>query len=196
MIKKNERKDIKEIQLEYKSLYEIDKNISITPSLAIMINNYLDSKSMDEHNDFEARKIAYLHRKKEYYVKKQYNELIVNLYQNGHIIIDNEDCDLKGFYILYMDGSDKYYLTYSKSPFNDFIRKSNDVFPYDKAIKFIDSTAFIQLINDPNVNITDNIITIENNDILLDLLNNWDGLLHNKIWFTDGISNKKILKEE
>lgn len=196
MIKKNERKDIKEINLQYKSLYEIETNISITPSLAIMINNYLDSKGMDEHNDFEARKIAYLHRKKEYYVKKQYNELIVNLYQKGHIIINNEDCDLKGFYILFMDGDNKYYLTYSKSPYNDFIRKSSDIFPYDKAIKFIDSTVFIQLINDPNINIDNNTITIDNNEVLLDLLNNWDGLLHNKIWFTEGISNKKILKEE
>ena len=194
MFKKNERNNIKEILLQYNSLYEIDDNVLITPSLAIMINNYLDSKSMDEHIDYEYRKILYLNSKNENYAKKQYNELVVNLYQNGHIIINNEDCDIKGFYILYNEEENNYFLTYSKSPYMDYLRKNNEV-SYNKAVKFIDSTAFISLINNPSVNIKDNIITVENND-LLEILNNWDGLLHNKIWFTDSIRNKKILKED
>lgn len=194
MLKKNERNDIKEILLKYNSLYEIDDNVLITPSLAIMINNYLNTKSMDEHIDYEYRKMLYLNNRNENYIKKQYNELIVNLYQKGHIIINNEDCDLKNFYILYNEGDNNYTLTYSKSPYMDYLRKTNEI-SYNKAIKFIDSTAFISLINNPSVNIIDNIITVDNN-VLLEILNNWDGLLHNKIWFTDSIRNKKILKED
>lgn len=195
MLKKNERKNIKNIILKYNSLYEIDHNIKITPSLAIMINNYLDNKSISEHNDYEYRKLLYLKNKNELSLKKQYNNLIVNLYQNGKIVIDNKEYELKYFYILYEEGSNKYYLTYSKSEYTDFLRKSKNPFPYNKAIKFIDSTIFILLINDPSVNINNNTIIVDNNT-LLSLLNNWDGLLHNKIWFTESINNKKILKEE
>ena len=195
MLKKNERKDIKDIILKYDSLYEIDDNKKITPSLAIMINNYLDNQSTIKHTDYEYRKLLYLKNKNELSLKKQYNNLIVNLYQNGKIIIDKEECELKYFYILYEENSNKYYLTYSKSEYTDFLRKSNTKFPYNKAIKFIDSTVFILLINDPSVNINNNTITVDNKT-LLSLLDNWDGLLHNKIWFTESISNKKILKEE
>ena len=196
MLKKNERTNIKDIHLKYDSLYEIDENIAITPSLAIMINNYLESQSMDEHNDYEYRKIEYLRNKNENSIKKQYNKIIVDLYQKGQIIINNETCDLRCFYILYQEGEKNYFLTYSKSPYTDFIRKSNDKIPYNKAVKFIDSTAFIQLINEPSVNIDNNVITLDNNNVLLNILSNWDELLHNKIWFTDSIRNKKILKEE
>ena len=145
MIKTNERDNIKIISLEYKSLYEIDENIKITPSLAIMINDYCNNKSIIEHNNYEYRKLRYLNRKEELSLKKQYNKLIENLYQTGQIIINNEQCLLKDFYILYQDGINKYYLSYINSPYNDFIRKSSDVFPYNNAIKFIDSTAFITL---------------------------------------------------
>ena len=196
MLKVNERDNIKIIDLKYNSLYQIYPNVKITPSLAIMINNYLDNKSINEHNNFEYKKINYLKRKKELSLKKQYNNLIVNLYQNGKILINNEECNLKDLYILYQNGSNKYYLTYSKSTYTDFIRKSNSIFPYDTAIKFIDSTAFIILINDPSININENTIMIDNNNTLLNILNNWDELLHNKIWFTESINNKKILKDE
>ena len=196
MLKKNERNDIKEIHLKYSTLLKMNENILITPSFAIMINNYLDNVNTLEHNNFEYRKLAYLNKKNENTIKKKYNQLIVDLYQKGHIIINKEDCELKDLYILYQEGNNNYYLTYSKSPYNDFIRKTTDIITYDKAVKFIDSTAFILLINDPNINIDNNTIIVENNDILLNILSNWDGLLHNKIWFTDSISNKKILKED
>ena len=195
MIKKNEKK-IKEIKLQYTSLFNIDNNSKITPSLAIMINNYLDQKKMNEHNDFEYRKIIYLHNMKEHSLKKQYNNLIVDLYQNGKIVINNEECDLKNLYILFEQNSKNYFLTYSKSLYTDFIRKSFKAYPYDTAIKFIDSTIFIALINEPSININNNTIVVDNNKLLLDLIANWDGLLHNKIWNTESISNKKILKDD
>ena len=40
MLKKREKENIKEIILECESFYDIEDNISITPSLAIMVNNY------------------------------------------------------------------------------------------------------------------------------------------------------------
>ncbi len=195
MLKKNEG-NINKILLKYDSLYEINDNVLITPSLAIMINNYLDSLSMNQHIDYETKKIMYLNKRNENYIKKQYNELIVNLYQNGQIIINNETCDLKNFFILYNEEDKNYFLTYSKSTYTDFLRKSSETLPYNKAVKFIDSTLFILLINDPSINIINNTIIIDNNDILLNIIDNWDGKLHNKIWFTDSIMNKKILKED
>ena len=195
MIRKNEKK-INKVILQYTSLYQIEKDTKITPSLAIMINNYIDKLAMNEHNDFEYRKIIYLHNMNENSLKKQYNTLIVNLYQNGKIIINKEECDLKNLYILYQKSDKNYFLTYSKSQYTDFIRKSFKTFPYDTAIKFIDSTIFIQLINDPSINIKNNTIIVDNSKLLLNLIDNWDGLLHNKIWFTESINNKKILKDD
>ena len=195
MLKTNEMNISKIIDLKYNSLCEIDKNTKITPSLAIMINNYIDNIKMNEHNSFEYKKIRYLKEKKELSLKNNYNNLIVNLYQNGKILINNEECNLKDLYILYKKGDNKYYLTYSKSTYTDYIRKSNSVFPYDTAVKFIDSTAFIVLINNPTININENTIIIDNNNTFLDILNNWDELLHNRIWFTESINNKKILED-
>ena len=123
MLKKREKENIKEIILECDSFYDIEDNISITPSLAIMVNNYSNSQNIDEHNDYETRKLNYIKNKHENMVKKQYNKIIVNLYQDGHIIINNEDVDLKDLYILYLDNSHKYYLTSTKSSYTDIIRK-------------------------------------------------------------------------
>ena len=196
MLKKNERTDIKEISLNKDILHEIDDNTLVTPSLAIMVNNYLDSKSMDDHNEFEKNKIDYINDKNENKIKKRYNSLIVDLYKKGSIIINSNQYELKHLYILFTDGKDNYHLTDSKSIYTDVILQSEEKIEYNNAIKFIDSTAFITLINDPLVDIIDNIIMIKDNNVLLNNINNWDGLIHNKIWFTDSIKKKKVLRVE
>ena len=67
---------------------------------------------------------------------------------------------------------------------------------YNKAIKFIDTTAFINLINNSETAISDNRLIINNKDILTKIVNNWDGYLHCETKETDAIMDKKMIRDD
>ena len=183
----DKEKNSKAVNIEINNirLYKRYNNILITPFFMLMLNNFYEDKKMDEHLGYDFRVTNYNIKCFERTKKKQYNSIIVNLYKNGKIVIDNNSYMLKDFYIVYKNNKKKFYLICVDNNY------SNDKIDYDKAVKLIDTTAFINLIN--NNEIKDNSIVLKNNDELLNVVNSWDGLLHEKVAETDVILNKNMI---
>ena len=183
MFNKEENIKIKKVELNNKDFYKQYDNISITPFFVIMLNKYYEDKKTQDHLDLDNNIKLYLDRRFEFSEKKQYNTLICNLYKNGKLKIDNEEYNLKDFYVVYNSNNDFHLLCTDK-------RYKNDVIKYNKSVKFIDTTAFIELINKSDVEDT---TIITDNNILKEIVSNWNGLLHDKVSDTDAIINKKMI---
>ena len=189
MFNKNINNDNKKITIKYNNFYKLD-DILLTPSFVIMLNMYNDNKVLLEKMDYQDRITSYINRKHENSIRKEYNPKITNLYNNGIIIINNIEYKLKDFYIVFMDTNNDFHLKCVDEKFN------NDNYEYNKAVKFIDSTAFINLINNENTTIHDNKLIINDKNILIDTIHNWDGYLHSETNETDSILNKKMIRDE
>ena len=183
----NDEKEIKIIKINPNSLHEINNNIKVSSSFINIHNNYINKKEIQEHNDFDNNKILYLNNKRYLCYKKEYNQKIISLYNNGILNINNLKTNLKDYYIIY-NTNDKIYHLINVN--NDSIKDIS----YNKAVKFIDTTAFTELIKTSNMNTLDNTITIDY-EALMKIISNWNGKLHNKIWYTEAINNN-ILEED
>ena len=183
MFNKIESNEFGNIDIKKTKVYPMNKKCLVTPSFVIMLNSYKEEKNSEEKMDYESKKIQYLKRLNECNTKNQYNKIIVNLYQSGKLSIDNEIYSLKDLFIVYDD--DKKYQLLN-------INKKNDL-NYNHAVKFIDTTAFIKLINDSDI--INNTIIVKN-DKLNSYISNWDGYLHNQVKETDAIINKKITGDD
>lgn len=182
----NEEKSNEFGNIEFKktSFYPINDEILITPSFALMINVYKEGKNMQDEMDYQDRITTYINRKSEYSIKKQYKDEIENLYNNGILSINKKDYPLSNFFIVYHD-SDKIFSLLN-------IALKNHI-AYDHAIKFIDTTAFINLINNPDVLVKDNKVIVKDENIIDNIVNDWDGCIHNEVKETDAIKNKRIV---
>ena len=170
------------IEIKHGNLYKYN-NLLLTPSLEDMISNYQINKKMEEKNTYQNNITSYIERKHELNIKKQYNPVIVNLYENGSIIINNNEYKLKEFYIVF--NNNDYHIKCTNPNYQ------NKDYEYNKAVKFIDTTAFIDLIN-TNI-IQNNKIIINDINILEEIIKKWDGYLHDKTKETDAIINKKMI---
>ncbi len=175
------------IKIDINSLYEISENVKVSPSFVLLYNFYIDNKEIQIHNDFENNKVQYMNNKRKLCYKKKYNPKIVSLYNNGKLVIDKKETNLSNYYIIFNTDKKNYHLIN--------IDTGIDNYDYNKTIKFIDTTAFINLINSDNIVILENKIQIDKNTLNV-FIDNWDGKLHNKTCNTEAIVNKNILKEE
>ena len=183
MFNKENNKIIK-IEMQTNNLYKQYDNIYITNSFIKMLNDYYISRNMHHHLDFDQKLKLYKDNVFLLNEKKQYNTIIVNLYHNGKLLINNTLYDVNDFYIVYNQNSKDYHVLCTNSNY------SNEDINYNTAVKLIDTTVFIELIK--NNEIKENTIIIKNNK-LLETINNWDGLLHNEVCETDAIINKDML---
>lgn len=183
MFNKEENIKIKKIELNKKTFYKQYNNISITPFFVIMLNRYYEDKKAQDHFDLDERIKLYLDKSFEFKEKKQYNTVVYNLYSNGKIKLNDQEYNLKDFYIVYKNKNDFHLLcTDDKYPKKDI--------SYNKSVKFIDTTAFIKLID--KCEIKENIV-LADEELLKDVVSNWDGFLHDKVSNTDAIVNKDMI---
>ena len=182
----NKNNNVKSFEFVNQQFFKQYNNISITPAFALMLNNYYENKNMQEHLDFDGKIKMYRNKKFENSVKKQYNSTITNLYDTGNITIDNQTYPIKTFYIVYERHENKFHLMCIDSKYR------NERFSYDKAIKLIDTSAFIKLVKSNLAN--DNTIVIKK-DELLQIIHDWDGTLHRETSVTDAIDEKMMGNE-
>lgn len=184
-----DNKSINKVELNNLKVHTKDDKL-LTQSFAIMLSNYHDDVMMKEQMDFQDKKTTYINKKYENSIKKQYNPKIVNLYQNGLLCINSDEYKLTDLYIIFDDNKNDFHIKSVKKAFDDIIIN------YNKAIKFIDTTAFINLINNNETTINENRLIINNRDILTETVNNWDGYLHSETKETDAITNKKMIRND
>ena len=134
----------------------------------------------------------------EYRQDKEYNESVESLYNDSQLSIDGELYPIEKFFITISTKEDGYelHLMNIKSEYNDILIGSKDKFPYDNVIRFRDTTAFIELINSDCVLIDyeKNIITIIDKEKAIDIINKWDGMIHDKVPETDAVYDKEFLR--
>ena len=95
---------------------------------------------------------------------------------------------LKDFFIVFNDELNNFHLKCINQRFN------NDEIDYNRAVRFIDTTAFINLIN--NAQIVSKKLIINDKDCLNTIIKNWDGYLHGETKETDAIMNKKMIRDD
>ena len=170
MINRND--DIKKIDFQSNKLYKRN-DLLFTDSFLLLLNNKELNKELEEKEEYQDNITSYINRKYENSIKKEYNPKIVNLYSDGIIIINNQEYLLKDFFIVFSD-------------------YPNDNYDYNHSIKFIDTTAFINLINSSNV--INNKIIVNDINLLNNIVSTWDGYLHSVVIETDSIINKKVVE--
>ena len=156
----------------------------ITPEEARKINERINQEQQEE-DTYQNDLLRYINQKHENNIRKQYNPKIVKLYQNGSLVIDKNDYKLKDFFIVFDDKKNDFHIKCINPNY-----KNEDI-EYNKAIRFIDTTAFIKLIQDNNV--IDNKIVIDNTSTLNSIITNWDGYIHSEVLETDSVINKKMV---
>lgn len=176
--------DIKKIDFQSNKLYK-NNDLLFTNSFMEMINNNQLNKSIEEKEEYQDSLTSYINKKYENGIKKEYNPKIVNLYNNGIIVINNSEYLLKDFFIIFNDNLDFHIKCINKNYPNEEIE-------YNHSTKFIDTTAFINLINISNI--VNNKIIVNDINILNDIVSKWDGYLHSETVETDSITNKKVVE--
>lgn len=164
-----------------------DNEILLTPSYITMMSKYHQAKDEQEQDIFQNDITEYVNRKLEKSVKKIYNPKIVDLYKSGYIVIDKTDYKLKDFFIVFDDNKNNFHIKCINPNF-----KTEEI-EYNKAVRFIDTTAFTKLIKESNF--SNNKIIIDNIETLNNIVNKWDGYLHSEVVETDAIINKKMIKD-
>ncbi len=172
----------KVIEINRGELYKYN-NLLLTPTFQKIISNYYIDKNMQEKMDYQDKVTSYINRKYECDIKKQYNPKIVKLYDNGILSINHNEYNLNEFFIIF--NQNDFHIKCINSKFN------NKAYEYTKAVKFIDTTAFINLINQNPVK--ENRIIIDNINVLEDVVSKWDGYLHSETKETDAIINKNMI---
>lgn len=183
----NKNDNNKGISLIQGKLYQTN-DILVSKTFISMMDEYHKEKELNEKNDYQNEITSYINRKHENNIKKQYNPKIVNLYKNGVLTLNNEEYLLKDFYIVFDDNKNDFHLKAKDSKFN------KEIYDYNKAVKFIDTTAFIELINSSEVN--DNKIILNDINLLNKVISNWNGYIHSEVAETDSIINKKMIKDD
>lgn len=184
MFNKEENIKIKSVELHNKDFYKQYNNISITPFFVMMLNKYYEDKKMQDHLDLDSKMKLYFDRQFEYSEKKQYDKTICNLYQNGKIVINDSEYNLKDFYIVYQ-GNKNFHLLCTNDKYQ------NEKIEYNKSVKLIDTTAFIELIKKNQIK--DNKIIVNNIDEIDSIIKSWDGILHDKVSQTDAMLKKNMI---
>ena len=156
-------------------------------------NNEKQRRIQKDHFDYEKKKIDYLERVIDNKTK-EYDKNIINLYNNGIIVIDGNEYPLKKFFIKYDLGSNDVilHLTCINSNFTDILTNSNGDYQYNGVVRFRDTECFISLINSDAVSIDENRIVIINKEKSLNIINEWNGMLHSLVPETDAIEKKQI----
>lgn len=186
MFEKNNN-NIKKVDFQIDVLYQ-NKDVLLSHSLVEIMNNKYYDKEWEEKMDYQNNKIIYLNQASINNMRKEYNPKITNLYYNGKIVIDNTEYELKDFFIVFDAELNNYHIKCINKNFK------NEEINYNKAVKFIDTTAFINLLNSNEIK--DNKIIIPDNNTLNNTINNWDGYLHSEVKETDAIINKKMIKDD
>ena len=148
-------------------------------------SEYHYNKQLAEQNEYQDSVTSYINQRHENRIKKEYNPKITKLYKDGLLVLNNEEYQLKDFFIVFSSILNNFHLKCVDQKF-----KNEDI-KYNRAVRFIDTTAFINLIN--NSNVRDNRIILDNIDQLNEIINNWDGYLHSETLETDSILNKKMI---
>ena len=142
--------------------------------------------------------IEYYDRVRQYNHEREYDDKIKKLYFDSKVKIDGVLYPIDMFYITFKYETDNhnFHLMNIKSEYNDILINSMESYDFDGIVPFRNTTAFINLINSGFVTIDydKNIITINNKEKVLEIINNWDGMIHNKVAETDAINNKDFLK--
>lgn len=199
MFDKNKSSSVKKVLLNNKNSYKRIGTFLISFTLLTsMANSAKANDFLEKHLEYESNKHDYYVEKNKLEEQKSYGQEIVNLYKYGQVLIDNELYLLDKFYIAYKvtDNGYEFHLKCAGANYSDILNKELEEYDYDGIIKFKNSSAFINLIEHQDIVIdyANNIIVVTDNKILTNIIDNWDGMLHDRVSDTDAISDKNILK--
>ena len=129
---------------------------------------------------------------------KKYDAKIIKYHDKGKIIIDDKEYNVRDFYLYYKYVNNKLesHLLCVKEPYTDILLQSNEEYNCKESIQFRQTTAFINLLDSDAVllNYGKNLTTIIDKDKAIEIINAWDGMIHDKVPLTDAIEEKNLLR--
>ena len=161
------------------------------------MNNEIISNVKDNHRVIVDKMSDYHKRIAKYRKEKNYDSTFCNLYYKGKIIFDNKEYEIYDFYLTYnfIEDDSKVRLVCSKENYSDILLKETNKYNYKSIIQLRETSIFTKMIEENVATINDNKLTIVDKDKLLFLVNNWDGMVHDKVPETDAIENKNCFKK-
>ena len=164
--------------------------VNTTNEYVSVNNSKLKGKNIiDKYTDYHLRMFKNME-------EKQYDKGIVNLYKKGKIVFEDKTYEIYDFYINYnfSEGLLERHFTCSKEDYSDILLKSKEQYNCFDIIQLRDTTAFIEILNsdasyfDP----TNNTIKLIDESKILEIINNWNGMIHDKVPETDAVENKDL----
>lgn len=194
MFNKEESNKIKRVELGKTNFKKIG-NFLMTMTLLLSLSASVKEKTVIHYRG----EIEYRQRVYEYSQEQKYDENITKIYREYQLNIDGVVSPLEKFYILYTRNVDgNFHLINTMSEYTDILTKSMDKNDYSNVVRFRDTTAFINLIGSDSVIIDDNnkTITIVDKEKAIEIIQNWDGMIHDKVAETDAVENKDLLRRK
>ena len=156
------------------------------PNKDVKVDN---NKIVEKYSDYHLRMFKNME-------EKQYDKTLVNLYNNGKIVFEDKTYEIYDFYIKYnyLNGTFEKHLICSKEDYSDILLKTKENYNCRGIIQLRNTTAFIDILNS-NASYFDsknNSIKLIDEDKILEIINNWDGMIHDKVPETDAIENKDL----
>lgn len=187
----NKKKRITIGKLDYQKVGKV----IITSSLIMMLASPIKKEIICDNSE-----VLYLNRVYDYKMTRDYDEKIENYYNNYQIMIDGIVYPIEKFYILLDKDAinPQFHLINVKSELKDIITGSMEKYHYNKIVRLRDTTIFINLLNSDCV-IIDNenkLIIIKDKEKAQEIINNWDGMIHDKVAETDAVENKDMLRRK
>ena len=174
------------VDIKKANLYKTN-NILLSSSFVDMMSLFHSEEDLKIQNVYQEQITSFINNIDINNDNKEYNPTIVNLYKNGKLIIGSEEYKLKDFYIIFNDKLNNFNLQCIDKRLNTKNKY------YNKAIKFIDTTSFINLVNASEIK--DNKIIISDINKLNEVIIKWEGYIHNEVSETDAIVDKKVIKD-
>lgn len=192
MFDKEESNKIKKVELGKTNFKRIG-NLLITMTLLLS----LTTTSKEETTICNNYEVEYHQRVYEYGREQKYDEDISRIYHEYQLNIDGVVSPLEYFYILYTRNVDgNFHLINVTSEYTDILTKGMDKYDYSNVVRLRDTTAFIALIGSDSVIIDDNnkTIIIVDKEKAMEIIQSWDGMIHDKVAETDAVKDKDLLR--
>ena len=170
----------------------------LTSTLIVSLANFVSAAETSEIKETTVwEENMYKYHQRLFNDKNEYDEQITNLYHEGILKFSNKEINIKSLFLVYgkKDAVFKGYLVDTKQGFFDVLTGEDIVFDRIGAVRFCDTTCFINLINNDNI-----VQIMDNNIIVLDIngfqkiLDSWDGYIHEEVKETKNSFTKQIYK--
>lgn len=195
MFDKEESKKFVSAKINNINLKKVGKYLLTTTAIVLLSKPILNfDNSLDKTTIWEKNMYKYV--QKVYNDNSNYDPLITELFHNGIFVYNNKNISIESLFLTYgLENNEfKTYLIDTKQGYFDLLTGNSIEFERMGALRLRDTTAFIRLLNDnETIQIVDNNLIVLNVTKIQDIIDSWDGYIHDEVKETNNAFKKIIV---